>query len=119
MSIPKSYTKGVKKRLFKNVEYISCGNFISSGEWIHPDRKIDSYEIIYVTRGCVYISENGTDYVVCKHECIILEPSMHHYGYKYSSDVEFFWMHWSGKVDTQQYIKHIKLVDNHTFLLVF
>lgn len=105
--------------MFENVKYISCGNFISDGEWIHPDRCIDSYEIIYVTKGCVYINENGINYVIGKLEFLILEPNVRHYGYLYSSDVEFLWLHWSGEVKTSNYIKHSKVVNNYEFVLFF
>ena len=44
--------------MFEEIKYTSCGNFISNGQWIHPDRNINSYEIIYVTKGSVYINEN-------------------------------------------------------------
>ncbi len=105
--------------MFENVKYISCGNFISDGEWIHPDRCIDSYEIIYVTRGSIYINENGTDYVIGKQEFLILEPGVRHYGYKHSSNVEFMWLHWSGKVNTSQQVKHSKVINNYEFMLFF
>lgn len=105
--------------MFENVKYISCGNFISNGEWIHPDRCIDSYEIIYVTKGCIYINENCIDYEIGKQEFLILEPGVRHYGYRYSSDVEFLWLHWSGKVNTLQHIKHSKVVNTYEFVLFF
>jgi len=105
--------------MFENVKYISCGNFISDGEWIHPDRCIDSYEIIYVTKGSVYINENGIDFVIGKQEFLILEPCFRHYGYKCSSNVEFLWLHWSGEVNTSQHIKHSKVINNYEFILLF
>ena len=32
----------------KKLEYISSGIFKSNGEWIHPRRTIDSFEVIFV-----------------------------------------------------------------------
>ena len=46
--------------MFEEIKWISSGKFVSRGEWIHPDRIIDSYEIIFVIKGTVYIDENGT-----------------------------------------------------------
>lgn len=105
--------------MFEEIKYTSCGNFISNGQWIHPDRNINSYEIIYVTKGSVYINENGKNYVIGKQEFLILEPNLRHYGYKYSSDVEFLWLHWLGEVRTTHYVKHSKVVNNYEFVLLF
>ena len=52
--------------MFETVKYISSGKFISNGEWIHPDRILDSYEMIFVTKGHVYLNENGTDWGCCR-----------------------------------------------------
>lgn len=105
--------------MFKTIKYISCGNFISEGEWIHPDRSIDSYEIIYVTKGKIYINENDVDYAIGKQEFLILDPNVRHYGYQHSCDVEFLWLHWSGKVNTPHLVKHSKVINNYEFVLFF
>ena len=45
--------------MFEDVKNCGAGKFISNGEWIHPNRIIDSNEIIFVTKGEVYINENA------------------------------------------------------------
>lgn len=75
------------------LQYISSGQFTSENEWIHPERICDSNEIIFVQNGTVYIAEEDNEYVLRKNDILILEKNRRHYGYKKSSDVSFFWIH--------------------------
>lgn len=76
------------------LEYISSGLFSTSQKWIHPRRIIDSYEIIYVTNGEVYIEENGIEYHLNRGDALLLLPGTVHTGSRISEGVtEFFWMH--------------------------
>ncbi len=85
--------------MFESINYASCGKFISRGEWIHPDRIINTYEIIFVTKGTVYINENGIDYTLGQSDLLLLEPNLRHFGYKESSDTSFYWLHYVGSTD--------------------
>ena len=70
---------------FDNGEHFSfetIGEFHSRDEWIHPKRTIDSFELIFVLEGTVYITENNTNYCINKNNMIILEPGVEHYGTK-------------------------------------
>lgn len=74
--------------------YETIGEFHSEGEWIHPTRIIDSYELIFVLEGVVYIAEDGVEYELHQNECIILEPGKTHGGYKPSKEpTAFYWLH--------------------------
>ena len=42
--------------------YENIGEFHSNDEWIHPVRVIDSYELIFVLSGTVYLFEEGKRY---------------------------------------------------------
>ena len=95
--------------MFENVKNCGAGKFISNGEWIHPNRIIDSNEIIFVTKGEVYINENGTEYHINPDEILILQPNLRHFGYKVSTDTEFFWLHWYGGPNIDSNIKHRKI----------
>ena len=44
----------------QKITYVSSGKFVSAEEWIHPRRIIDSYEIIYVVEGCIYIQQDNS-----------------------------------------------------------
>lgn len=82
---------------FKNGEYFSydmIGEFHSSGEWIHPKRRINSFEIIFVLDGTVYIAEEKQEYLLQKNQLLVLDPYKEHYGYKKTSEhVSFYWFH--------------------------
>ncbi len=80
--------------MFESVKYVSSGKFISTGQWMHPDRTIDSYEIIFVIKGEVFINENGKEYHLKENDLLVLEPNTRHFGYKESNGTSFYWMHW-------------------------
>ena len=103
--------------MFESVENCGIGKFVSYGEWIHPDRVIDSYEIIFVTKGEVYIKEDGVEYHLLPDDVLILHPNLRHLGYKSSSDTEFFWMHWRGEATLCDGGKCRKIEDTYTILL--
>ena len=84
------------------------GLFISRGVGIHPRRVIDSFELIYVTRGTLSIEERGNEFVVGPEETLILWPHRGHGGTApYPADLQFYWAHFSitdppGADDTQR-----------------
>lgn len=82
--------------MFEKVEFVSCGKFISKGEWIHPRRIIDSYEIIFVLEGQVFIKEGNEEYLIEKNSAILLRPEVEHLGYKRSENTSFYWLHFIG-----------------------
>lgn len=105
--------------MFENVKNCGSGKFISNGEWTHPERMIDSHELIFVTQGDVYINENGKEYHLSPDEAIILQPNLRHFGYKPSKDTSFFWLHWYGHVDAINNIKHQKIENPYIISLYF
>ena len=76
-----------------NISYNYAGLFKTDREWIHPDRTENTYEIIYVTKGEVYMNDNGTEYCVKKGQCLLLYPNVRHYGSRITKDVSFYWVH--------------------------
>ena len=105
--------------MFEDVKNCGVGKFISHGEWIHPDRVIDSYEIIFVTKGEVYISENGTEHHLKHSEVLILQPNLRHFGYKASTNTEFFWLHWYGGPNIALNMKRRKIENTYSISLYF
>ena len=105
--------------MFEDVKNCGSGKFVSNGEWIHPDRVIDSNEIIFVTKGEVYINENGTEYHLKPDEILILQPNLRHFGYKASTNTEFFWLHWHGEANVAMNMKHRKLENPYSISLYF
>jgi YesN/AraC family two-component response regulator len=78
------------------LQYLSSGHFTSEKEWIHPQRQIDSYEIIYVLQGHIYLEENSIPYTLIPNDILLLEPGLLHRGLRQSENVEFFWLHFTG-----------------------
>ena len=77
-------------------DYAMIGEFHSDGNWIHPARVIDSYELILVLEGIVHIKEDDTVYTLRPNECLILEPGRPHTGTKISDiPTAFYWFHFT------------------------
>ncbi|MGI5878110.1 MAG: AraC family ligand binding domain-containing protein, partial [Christensenellales bacterium] len=75
------------------ISYVSSGMFLGS-DWSHPERTIDSYELLFVTKGEVYLHYNGERHVLCEGDAIIIYPGILHGGYKISQgDTSFYWFH--------------------------
>lgn len=78
----------------KYFQYEIIGEFHSNDGWIHPKRTINSFELIFVLDGTVYIEEEGMEYKVGANEIILLEPYKQHAGSRKSdTKVAFYWFH--------------------------
>lgn len=103
--------------MYEDVKYCGAGKFISCGDWIHPDRVIDSWEIIFVTKGQVFIEEDGVRYHLQPDEMLLLQPGLRHFGYRTSRDTEFFWLHWRGGAALHFDVKHRKITNFYSLSL--
>lgn len=81
----------------ENVTFEYAGYFSSKEEWIHPTRKERTYEIIYVTKGDVYMSEEDNHFKLSEGMSVILSPEFTHTGTQKSKDVQFYWVHFRTK----------------------
>lgn len=80
--------------LDSSAQFISAGLFISDGEWIHPARVINSYEMIFVVQGTVLIGEGDAEYAVCENEALFLRQGVPHRGLRPTTEpVSFYWLH--------------------------
>ena len=71
-----------------------AGLFYTDKNWTHPTTSIDTYEIIYVMEGTVYIKEGEVEYTLTRHNMLLLEPGKIHGGFKPSTGVtSFYWVH--------------------------
>lgn len=59
-----------------------CGLFAASESFTHTDRVPDFCVLIYVIDGCIYVTEDDTDYEVNTGELLILKNGVHHFGKK-------------------------------------
>ncbi len=93
----------MRKSDFFNVSYQHGGLFTSEASWIHSTRSIQTYEIVLVTKGTVYIREEETQYELKTGDYLILHPERVHGGTRVSeSPVEFYWLHFTDPVGVWQ-----------------
>jgi len=104
--------------MFETVNCISCGKFVSKDKWIHPDRIIDSHELIFVIRGEVCLNENGTEYILRENELLHLEPGIRHFGFRESENTSFYWVHWTNH-PTEEMPKHTHIENPYSLSLLF
>ena len=78
-----------------HVQFDYAGLFQSDRPWRHPDRIGQNYEIMYVTRGEMYIREEDRAYCLQRGQALILSPERRHWGYRESDSVSFYWVHFS------------------------
>ena len=80
--------------MYNSLKYIHGGKFISNSVWIHPDRVIDSNEIIIMIKGTAYINANGKNRILTAGDVLRIDPGTRHFGYKTSDNVtSFYWLH--------------------------
>lgn len=78
------------------VEVLNGGLFVSRGEGVHRTRRIDSYELIFVRRGCLAMWEEKTDFEIHAGQTLILWPGRKHGGARrYDPDLSFYWIHFN------------------------
>lgn len=66
--------------------------------YIHFRRNYPEYILYYILEGEMYISEDGTDYVLKENDFILLDPSRTHYGTRQMSLCRFLYVHFRGKL---------------------
>ena len=102
----------------------NAGFFISRGKGEHPDRVIDSHELMFVTKGVLSIIEGNRKFDVGEGESLILWPHRRHKAASsFEPDLRFYWLHFSllekeksERLNVPQHIK-IKRPDHLTSLL--
>ncbi len=83
--------------MYEELEFVNGGRFTSRGIWKHPERRIDTNEIIIVTMGKIYISLDGVEYDLGTGDVLRISAGVLHGGTKESRDtVAFYWLHFTG-----------------------
>ena len=77
------------------ISFSYAGLFQTDGAWIHPRKTEVTYEIIYVARGEVYMREEQREIHAREGQLFLLYPEKCHYGTRETSDVSFYWLHFS------------------------
>lgn len=83
-------------------EIATVGLINKTEPWLHLDRTLDINTMIFVLEGTVYVSEDGTDYEVHKHQVFFLKNGLHHYGVRLTQPgTKWYWVSFRpAKVDT-------------------
>ncbi|HEY8499125.1 MAG TPA: helix-turn-helix domain-containing protein [Clostridia bacterium] len=77
------------------LSHISSGRFISKRPFLHTKRRLDSYVLLVGLEGELYIQEEDTKYILKPGTILLLSPHLTHFGYEKSSDLSYFWCHFS------------------------
>lgn len=74
----------------------AAGLFVSPGYGTHPDRVIDSWELILVRTGTLHIEEHGVAYRVGPGDSLVMPPGRRHRGLsEHPEDLSFYWIHFT------------------------
>jgi len=73
---------------------LNGGLFVSTGQGGHSVRTIDSYELIFVCNGTLYLFEEHEHFALRAGQTLILRPGVEHGGLRpYEEDLTYFWVH--------------------------
>ncbi len=76
------------------MDYVSSGNLVNNGSFLHPKRNLDTFVLILVQEGILHITQGKTNFDVHPNEFILLFPHQLHYGYKPSEGrLSYYWTH--------------------------
>lgn len=72
----------------------NAGLFVSRGQGTHPDRIIQTFELMYVKEGRLSMEEAGQPFEVGEGETLLLWPGRRHRGLQpYPPGLSFYWVH--------------------------
>jgi len=92
-----------KLRTVSAIEPLNAGLGISRGVGIHPDRVIDSHELIFVRKGELEMEENGHSFLIRPSQALILHAGRRHRGTKvFTKGLSFFWIHFRIRPETRK-----------------
>jgi AraC-like DNA-binding protein len=99
------------------IDALNGGLFVSPGFGIHPVRVIDSYELIFVTRGHLDMFEDVMRFHLERNHTLLLRPGVRHGGLlPYAADVNFYWVHFrvapGGPADVSLTVPRVATVRN-------
>ncbi|MBV8377255.1 MAG: hypothetical protein JO279_09655, partial [Verrucomicrobia bacterium] len=83
-------------RLSQTSKFEACnaGLFVSPGHGIHPERVIDSYELILVRTGSLVLGEETMVFTLEEGDTLVLWPGRVHRGVTpYAWNTSFYWVH--------------------------
>lgn len=85
--------------MYEALKFVKGGRFYSNGEWRHPEKVIDTVELIIVTDGLVSMFVGDRRYDARPGDIIRILPGERHGGIETSRETSFFWIHFIGAED--------------------
>ena len=76
--------------------FYTCGCLVSEVGFIHVHRVLDMDVLIFVQEGTLYITKDGTEFVVNQDEYILLEAGSEHWGTRMQKGpLSYMWVHFA------------------------
>ena len=76
------------------IRYEYMGVFTGKEDWVHPAVTTETYELILVHEGKVYLEEGEVRYALSRGDYLLLAPHVPHRGYAPSGErTSFTWLH--------------------------
>ena len=85
--------------MYETIKFVKGGRFYSNGEWRHPERIIDTVELIIVSEGLVSMFVEDRRYEARHGDIIRILPGERHGGVNTSTETSFFWIHFTGAAE--------------------
>ena len=84
------------------------GHLTAPEDFIHADRIIPFHVMIYVTKGVIYVTEEGVEYSVGPGELLFLKAGLHHFGERtIERGTEWYYVHfYLDEPDEKQYMPY-------------
>lgn len=80
------------------IGYELCGNLMSKDEFVHPRRNIDTYVLILVKEGTLFITQSGVEYEIEANQYLYLIAGEEHFGHRAcEGKLSYLWVHFSLK----------------------
>ena len=99
-----------------NLEIVAqnAGILIKGGLYKHSSRKITSYELIFVRKGCLKMFEGKKHFTINEGEYILLHPNIYHGGTLNNSDeLIFYWIHFKFSNNSKNNFSHFLKIPQH------
>ena len=82
-----------RTKLLDALNHISCGKLVSEGDFMHPDRVIDSYLILMGVRNTLHFQEDQEALDLNENEALFLRPGLRQRSSAPSRDLSYYWTH--------------------------
>lgn len=99
------------------LKFSSAGNLVNNGGFLHIDRCLDTFVLLVVNTGELYISQNGELRTLRKNQYIVLYPGMRHFGFRPSDgNLNYYWCHFSIPKENYALLNASAENEDHTLL---